>query len=232
MSITITEKMSELVKKAMHRGALFQIEAEEKGFAMLEAKVGSLKIYAFVDPDSDTITDIRFFTYGGPAYTALAEALCSSLDKKPVSFIQEVSPESIDPLLHYPQESVVREDGNELWSTVSALTTKLTEQYPEKKNLAMATAVAIKSKTGKTTWEAQNEREEEWLKASIPERLIKLELILNEHIRHGLNMDGGDVEILELSDAHQLKVRYLGACGSCGASTGGTLFYIENKLRE
>ena len=59
----------------------------------------------------------------------------------------------------------------------------------------------------------------------------KINAILDQTIRPALQMDGGDLQILDL-DGNILKINYQGACGSCPSSTAGTLKAIENLLRD
>ncbi|MCB0348903.1 MAG: NifU family protein [Bdellovibrionales bacterium] len=67
-------------------------------------------------------------------------------------------------------------------------------------------------------------------KISDPE-LLKIEEVLDRTIRSGLQMDGGDLELVAV-DGNLLKVRYLGACGTCPSSTMGTLEAIKMILRN
>ena len=60
----------------------------------------------------------------------------------------------------------------------------------------------------------------------------EIDQILDETIRPGLAMDGGGVDIIDLSDELELSVSYQGACGSCPSSTTGTLMAIQNILQE
>jgi Fe-S cluster biogenesis protein NfuA len=64
------------------------------------------------------------------------------------------------------------------------------------------------------------------------EMIDMIEEILDETIRPGLAMDGGGVDIVDLSDTMVLSVHYQGACGSCPSSGTGTLKAIENILQE
>jgi Fe-S cluster biogenesis protein NfuA len=59
----------------------------------------------------------------------------------------------------------------------------------------------------------------------------KLEAIIDREIRPGLQADGGDIVVLELSD-NIVTVKYEGACGSCPSSRTGTLQGIESILRH
>lgn len=61
--------------------------------------------------------------------------------------------------------------------------------------------------------------------------ILKIDDILNNTIRPGLQMDGGDIQIVSY-DGAVLIVNYQGACGSCPSSTMGTLRAIEGILRE
>ena len=66
-------------------------------------------------------------------------------------------------------------------------------------------------------------------KASMIEEIDE---ILDDTIRPGLAMDGGGLEIIDLSDDFTLTVVYQGACGSCPSSTTGTLGAIQNILQD
>ncbi len=66
---------------------------------------------------------------------------------------------------------------------------------------------------------------------SLPEDVQRIEAILDDTIRPGLQGDGGDLAVIKFED-DKLYVRYEGACGSCPSSTSGTLMAIEGILRE
>ncbi len=61
--------------------------------------------------------------------------------------------------------------------------------------------------------------------------IAKIDEILNNTIRPGLQMDGGDLQIIGY-DGVTLLVNYQGACGSCPSSSSGTLKAIESILRD
>lgn len=66
----------------------------------------------------------------------------------------------------------------------------------------------------------------------LDENLKKIEEILNETVRPGLAMDGGGVEVVELTNDMKLYVKYHGACGGCPSSTFATLQAITFILKE
>ncbi len=68
--------------------------------------------------------------------------------------------------------------------------------------------------------------------ADTDESLKKINEILDETVRPGLAMDGGGLEIVELTPDLKLSVKYHGACGSCPSSTYATLQAITFILKD
>ncbi|MCQ9205807.1 MAG: NifU family protein [Omnitrophica bacterium] len=59
----------------------------------------------------------------------------------------------------------------------------------------------------------------------------KVEEVLKE-IRPTLQADGGDVELVDVTDEGIVTVRLTGACGCCPMSTHTLKMGIEGKLKE
>lgn len=72
--------------------------------------------------------------------------------------------------------------------------------------------------------------EEKPITPDLPEIGV-IEEILDRTIRPYLQMDGGDLSIIDYKD-NTLFISYQGACGSCPSSTMGTLQAIENILKD
>ncbi|GFO64962.1 NifU family protein [Geomonas paludis] len=53
-----------------------------------------------------------------------------------------------------------------------------------------------------------------------------------ENIRPALQADGGDVELVEVTDDGIVKVRLVGACGHCPMSTMTLKMGIERTIKE
>ena len=70
---------------------------------------------------------------------------------------------------------------------------------------------------------------------TVVQKLKAVDRVIDDHIRQMLIMDGGDMEILDIKDNggnFDIYIRYLGACSGCASSSTGTLFAIENILKE
>ncbi len=61
--------------------------------------------------------------------------------------------------------------------------------------------------------------------------IAKINSILDETVRPALQMDGGDLQVIDYQD-NTLKIYYQGACGSCPSSSMGTMKAIENLLKD
>ncbi len=53
-----------------------------------------------------------------------------------------------------------------------------------------------------------------------------------DQIRVGLQMDGGDVELVSVDDDGTVKVKLVGACAGCPMSQMTLQMGIENTLKE
>ncbi len=68
-------------------------------------------------------------------------------------------------------------------------------------------------------------------RSSLPAEVQRIEELLDNTVRPGLQGDGGDIEVIKYEDG-KLYVHYEGACGTCPSATSGTLMAIEGILRD
>ena len=60
----------------------------------------------------------------------------------------------------------------------------------------------------------------------------KVEKIIDEQIRPGLQMDGGDIELVDVDPNGVVKVRLKGACAGCPMSQLTLTMGVEKRLKE
>ena len=99
----------------------------------------------------------------------------------------------------------------------------LLEEYEKEK---MAAGATLGNEGGATA---------DFAKMTIVQRIKAVDKVVDENIRQMLVMDGGDMEILDIKENganFDIYIRYLGACSGCASSSTGTLFAIENILKE
>jgi len=64
-----------------------------------------------------------------------------------------------------------------------------------------------------------------------PVRVAEVEAILEE-LRPSLKADGGDMQLVRVSDAGVVRVRLVGACGTCAVSSLTLRGALEPRLKE
>jgi len=232
-SAKFSQKLQDIAKAPKYRGAIFQIEADEKGLALVDVKEASLKVYLMIDPECDKILETRFFTYGGPLFTALADSFCRKIQMATVDDACKITAESLEEELRdTPDMRAIPEDAVEI-KQMNTLISKILLVYPEKK----ATAIIVREKMERIKYRTQTaegraEADAEWNALTKVQKIEKIEAWLHQTVRGTLQGDGGDVQILDLTDDNRLQIRYQGACAGCGSAMGGTLFYIEDELKN
>ncbi len=116
------------------------------------------------------------------------------------------------------------------FDSVDELLKIIKDHYPSAKAIAIASAsidkVEVKSTT-ELTLVAQA-----WLGLTIDEQKQQIDIVLDEHVRPALMNDGGNVQVLDVTDGERILIQYQGACGSCGSSLGATLSFMESTLRK
>jgi len=74
--------------------------------------------------------------------------------------------------------------------------------------------------------------EEKFENLTLLQKTKKIEEIINQKIRPALAMDGGSLELIDISEDEEglkILIKYLGACSGC-ASSSSTLWAIEQEL--
>ena len=214
-----------------HRGAYYQEDASEKGMALLEAKFKDTKLYWLVDLKEDRIFSARFFAYGGKVSLVIGETLCAMVEGLTVDEACSLLKTDVEAKLRdEPEVPAVPESKMKAFDTVEELLKTAKEQYPSAKGVAIASASIDKADFQSTT--ELNLVAQAWMGLTKDEQKEQIEIVLDEHNRPALMNDGGNVEVLDVTDGEKVLVQYQGACGSCGSSLGATLSFMESTLRK
>ena len=224
-------KFEETASAIKHRGAYYQEDANEKGMALLEAKFKDTKLYWLVDVKEDRIFSARFFAYGGKVSLVIGETFCSMVEGLTIEEACSLLKADVEARLRDTPEVVsVPESKIQAFDTVEELLKIVKEQYPSAKGVAIASASINKADFQSTT--ELNVVAQAWLGLTKEEQKEQIEIVLDEHIRPALMNDGGNVQVLDVTDGEKILIQYQGACGSCGSSLGATLSFMESTLRK
>jgi NifU-like protein len=224
-------KFEEVAANIKHRGAYYLEDAKEKGMALVEAKFKDTKLYWLTDMKEDRIFSARFFAYGGKVSLVIGETLCSMVEGLTIDEACSLLKADVETKLRdNPDVASVPESKQKAFDNVKELLKAVKEQYPAAKGVALASA-SIKKEDFKSTTEL-NMVAQAWLGLTLEDQKEQIELVLDEHIRPALMSDGGNVQLLDITDGEKVLVQYQGACGNCGSSLGATLSFMESTLRK
>ena len=73
--------------------------------------------------------------------------------------------------------------------------------------------------------------EKPFAELTVVEKIKRIEKVLEEDVRPQLNMDGGNVELIDIA-GNTVKVRLLGMCSGCLAADATLKGFIEKTLKE
>ncbi|MDH4183505.1 MAG: NifU family protein [Nitrospinota bacterium] len=225
----LSDKLKEYGKNPAHRGIFFQEEASAKGLAFLTAKVGDMKIFWLLDPVDETVVNAKFFTYGGPDSLALGEAISVLAEGSSIQRAFAISGEDVAATLadanYYPFNK------RDLMSQTDYLIAMMRQDHP----LALAKlAMALKMDgAGKASSDVElSQEDEKWLGMPKSEQIAMIERVIDNEIRGALQVDGGDIEIVDIKNGWDIYAEFKGACTSCSASVGSTFLVVENVIKN
>lgn len=229
-----SQKFDTAASAPKSRGAYFQEDATKKGLALVEAKYKDMKLYWMVDVVEDRVYSGKFFAYGGKVSVAICETLCAMV--KGLTIPEAVSLLGTDierELRDDPDIPSVPESKMASFSNVDNILKIIEKDYPAAKAVAQA-STAIKESGAQPTKSAKELTmvDQAWLGLSEADQIAQIEIALDAKIRPALLADGGNVKVMEVVEGEKVIVQYQGACGSCGSSTGATLSFMENALRQ
>ncbi len=224
----LSKKIIDIASRPKKRGMYTIDDAIEKGLGLATSKVRDIKLYLLVNIETDIIYDVKFFSYGKKLSVAIAERLSEILINRNVSGLRDISGEEIEILLRdAPTVPSVAPEEIEKFNIVEELIKIIISEY----NMVKIKTVEMRLEQKQLAVDLE-QQDLEWNTLADPEKLSRIEKVLDEKIRAGLQMDGGNCTVEELKDGKTLYISYQGNCGSCGASSGGTLFFIEDTLRK
>jgi Fe-S cluster biogenesis protein NfuA len=122
---------------------------------------------------------------------------------------------NITEVYFYDNYVTVTQDGQVAWEQIDQQIRKIILEYAENHD---------------PNFQVEEDKKPAAANSDDPE-IAKINTILDNTIRPGLQMDGGDIQIIGF-DGLNLTVNYQGACGSCPSSGMGTLKAIESILRD
>jgi NifU-like protein len=226
------KKLSQKIHYPQFIGFFKQSDIEGRALRLVIGRRGGLSdghqiaLYWLVDEMDGVIADIRYQMMGPSVLIGALEAACQFLLRKNYDQARRMSGDLIDrevrdkadeeafPTQFYGYLNLVLdavEEAAEQCMDIPIDETELISPLPPE----------MISGNGIEGWENLSQKE----KLGIIEQVIQTE------IRPYIELDAGGVQIIDLSEEHQLTIAYQGSCTSCHSATGSTLNAIQQILQ-
>jgi NifU-like protein len=220
------KKLAQKIDQPQFVGFFKPEDVEGRGLRLVISRQESMALYWLVDETDGVIADIRYQMIGPSALIGALEAACQLLLRKNYDQARRISADLIDrevrdkpnveafPVQFYGHLNLVLEAVEEAAQQCMDIPIDETE-------LSSPLTPEMMSGGGIEGWEELTQK----AKLSIIEQVIQTE------IRPYIELDAGGIQIIDLSDKHELTIAYQGSCTSCHSATGSTLTAIQNILQ-
>lgn len=226
-----SQKLKKRILSPSHVGFFLQKEAAERNMRLAVGQEGLIEegncvvLYWLVDLEDGIIADSAFQVYGESALIGAADAACELVIRKNYDQARRISADLIDKHLR-------DHNGHE--------TAFPPETYPHLNLVIGAIDVAadqcmdIPLADGYIAppMEISGEKREYpgWETLTDAQKITVIEEVMAEEIRPYVQLDAGDVKVLEIKGSDVI-IAYEGSCTSCYSATGATLGAIEGILQ-
>lgn len=226
-----SKKLAQKIDNPRHIGFFSYEEAKERGMRLAVGKEGShaniVHIYLLVDESDGVIADAKFQARGPSALIGASEAMCELLMRKTYDQAMRLTAELID--------KQVRDK-----TSISA--------FPDQAFTYLNSVIDAVGKAAEQCLDIVFE--EQYVPTPLPpqdlssgilypdfpylskdKKIAVIEQVIASDIRPYIELDAGGIEVLNLTEEHEVIIAYQGACTSCYSATGTTLHAIQEILR-
>ncbi|MBF5050537.1 hypothetical protein CLAVI_000147 [Candidatus Clavichlamydia salmonicola] len=182
--------------------------------------------YLLVDETDGMIVDARFTVFGHSSLIASADALCELVIGKNYQEASRLSINDIDK--HLSDKTSTSAFPFDTQSYLNFSLDALAEALDNCSDLPVRNF----SSPFPSMMEEVDERLcNDWPKRSEADKIIMINMVLDNHIRPYVSMDGGDVTVISLNN-DEVTIAYGGNCTGCFSAMGSTLSAIQNVLNK
>ena len=201
-------------------GAFTDADAQAQGCTLVTTEHGAqdaadhIALALLLDP-AGVVKGARFTTKATGDLLATYDVMCELAVGKPLVEAAAISPVAVDAFLRQG-------------ATTPAIPLALEADQPF---YVLRKAAERAKPTTVLATKANAAAEREFAACGLFEKVKRIELALDQHVRPALASDGGGLDLVDLQ-GNLLYVQYHGACGSCSSSVGGTLQFIQDSLNN
>ncbi len=229
-----SKKLLAKIEKPRCVGFFTKEESDERTMRLSIGKEGAISdgnvvwLYWLIDPDDGIIVDAKFQVYGQSALIGAAEIVCELVIGKNYDQARRIGADLIDK--HVRDKAELPAFPQETYPHLNLVISALDNAAEQCMDIPLAINY-VAPPAPLDIGEVLEGGYPGWLELSIPQKLHLIEETLTRDVRPYIELDAGGVEVLSLTDQHELHIAYKGSCTSCFSATGTTLSYIQQVLR-
>lgn len=204
-------------------------EAEEKNMRLVTGREGQLCLYWLVDEADGIIADAKFQAFGPPLLIAVGEIASELVLRKNYDQASRISADLLDSFVRDRKETPAfpLEAASYLNQAISAIDKAVHQciDIPFAASDFDVTPIewdAGDNPGGLPGWEN-----------FLPSQKLKIiEEVIDKEIRPYIELDAGNVKIVELKENGEVHIAYEGSCTTCHSATGSTLTAIQQIIKS
>lgn len=222
-----SKKLKERIDRPKAGGFFTEEDAARKGMRLSVGREGEeVALYLLVDLSDGVIADVKFQAYGHTALIGAADAACELLLRKNYDQALRISADLID--RHVRDQGDLPAFPKEVGKYLNHVIDAIEKACEQCRDIPLADTYAAPPMS------LEEEAAVEypgWPGLSTKQKITVIEEVIASDIRPYIQLDAGDVKVLNLLDEKEVVIAYSGACTSCYSSTGATLNAIQQILR-
>lgn len=227
-----SKKLSSRIDNPQFAGFFIPDDTFGRGVRLVIGREGTIAegncvtLYWLVDESDGVIADIRYQAFGASALIGALEAACQLLLRKNYNQAKRISTDLIDREMRdkpdveaFPRE--VYGHLNLVLAAIENAADQCTDIPFDEVYVASPLHPGHESGGLYPGWEGLAKKE----------KIFVIEEVIQKEIRPYIELDAGGIQIIDLSDQHELTIAYQGSCTTCYSATGSTLNAIQQILQ-
>lgn len=215
-------------------GSFEESQAEGRDLFLAVGSAGSVvdgarvDFYWLVDKTDGVIIDARFQVYGTSSLVGASEVAIELLIGKNYDQAKRISADLID--THARDRRDIPAFPPETFSSLNLVVDAIEAASERCKHLPLAINYVAPPVTGHEIQVVEGGYPN-FRALTLPQKLAVINQVMDKEVRPYVQLDAGDVTVLNFVEPNEVSIAYSGSCTSCHSSTGATLSYIQQILR-
>lgn len=230
-----SKKLGAKIENPRCAGFFDPTESKARGVRLVTGKEGTIEegnaviFYWLVDPNDGIVVDAKFQAYGQSALIGAADTSCELAIGKNYDQAKRIGTELIDKQLRD------RGDGSAFPKETSPHLNLILAAMENAAEKCMDIPLPASYSAPPAPHDIGEVREggyPGWEQLSSDQKMTLIEEVIAKEIRPYIELDAGNVEVLNFINEREVVIAYMGSCTTCFSATGTTLSYIQHVLRS